>query len=358
MNPTKTHFHTFDALRFFSFLIVFLHHSPFEKPAIVSFFTKSGGIGVLFFFVLSGFLITYLLLHEKMSTGTLSFKNFFIRRLLRIWPLFYAMILFAFLTPFFLSMLKLGFSGSGYQPDWLMSALFLENYKMMLTGDTPNVSPLTVMWSLDVEEHFYILWGLCLFLLPVRKIPYLIGVSVVLANLTRIIYFNHDIKALDLFSNLDFFAFGGLVAWLLLYKNEVIQRLGIISKKRKNLIIFGIIFLVILNPHIHSDYVNLISLPIFAVLFSFIIAFTLCENNILYISDKNIFSRLGIYTYGLYLIHTIVINFVIRISEVLPFTLNWLSGGLLALLLTILLSMLTYHLFEKQFLKLKRYFYR
>lgn len=94
----RKHFYTFNFLRFISFLLVFFHHTPISKSSFFYFFSKSGGIGVIFFFALSGFLITYILMHEKMSLGKILLKNFFIRRALRIWPLFYLMILFAFLT--------------------------------------------------------------------------------------------------------------------------------------------------------------------------------------------------------------------------------------------------------------------
>lgn len=355
MSDKKTHFHTFDALRFFSFLIVFLHHAPFEKPEIVSYFTKSGGIGVLFFFVLSGFLITYLLLYEKSIKGKISLKNFFIRRILRIWPLFYAMIIVAFLTPYILNIIHLNFSGNGYTPNWLVSCLFLENYKMMITGDTPNVSPLIVMWSLNIEEHFYILWGLLLYLIPVKKIPWLIVISILLANITRLIYSHFSINMLDLFSNFDFFAFGAIPAYLLLFKGEVLKKFNHIGQWERYLILILTIALVVVSPH--SGLSNLITLPVFAFLFMILIIFTLTEKYRLYIPDNSPFSKLGIYTYGLYLIHTIIINLVIRISPLLPFHLNWLTGGFSALILTIICSMISYHLFEKQFLKLKHYFY-
>ena len=99
----RVHFHTFDSLRFLSFLLVFLHHSPVSKGSFLHYFAKEGGIGVSFFFVLSGFLITYILIVEKINAhGKIDLKKFFVRRILRIWPLYYAMVIFAMFTPFVL----------------------------------------------------------------------------------------------------------------------------------------------------------------------------------------------------------------------------------------------------------------
>ena len=92
-----------NALRFFAAFLVIVTHIELLKGQLG--FSNSwkfleqfnlGGLGVYFFFVLSGFLITYLLIHEKEKTGTIKIKAFYIRRLLRIWPLYYFITLLAF----------------------------------------------------------------------------------------------------------------------------------------------------------------------------------------------------------------------------------------------------------------------
>src|SRR5215210_6286731 len=102
----KIFFENLDGLRFFCFLSVFLFHSfHTENPDISSspvyrLFKHSlfgnGNLGVNFFFVLSGFLITYLLIEEKKLTGKIHIGNFWIRRILRIWPLYFACVLIGF----------------------------------------------------------------------------------------------------------------------------------------------------------------------------------------------------------------------------------------------------------------------
>src|SRR5271157_1881088 len=90
-----------DCLRFFAFLGVFVHHSiPKEPsffrahglPVILSNFSYAGAFGVDLFFCLSAYLITKLLLREKDLTGHLNVKAFYVRRILRIWPLYFAFV--------------------------------------------------------------------------------------------------------------------------------------------------------------------------------------------------------------------------------------------------------------------------
>ena len=101
----KLFFPNLDGLRFFCFFIVFLYHcneaifrriNNVDEKAVVNFLFQNGNTGVNIFFVLSGFLITFLLIKEKELNGTIVLKNFYIRRVLRIWPLYYLCVFFGF----------------------------------------------------------------------------------------------------------------------------------------------------------------------------------------------------------------------------------------------------------------------
>src|SRR5688500_5665020 len=98
-----SYFPAVDGLRFFAFFIVFLHHTLLNisstNPLLNGFLViiqKNGWVGVDLFFVLSGFLITMLLLKERQKFGRYSLRNFWIRRSLRIWPLYFLGLLFGF----------------------------------------------------------------------------------------------------------------------------------------------------------------------------------------------------------------------------------------------------------------------
>ncbi|UGS24671.1 acyltransferase family protein [Flavobacterium channae] len=354
MDFKRRHFHTFDALRFLSFLLVFIHHIPVPENSWFYLFTKSGDIGVSFFFVLSGFLISYILFFEKNSKKKINLKNFFAKRVLKIWPLFYALLIFAYLTPQILKLLQLSFSNEGYEPNWLMSGLFLENYKMMFTNSFPNVSPLRVMWSLCIEEHFYILWSLLFAIIPINKIKYLILGAIVAANIFRGIFFYYNLPFLDVFTNIDYFAYGAIPAYILGCRKEDLFKFEKLSFTFKIATCIFTLILIFVVSNLDFEWIKFIKPILFGSLFALILFFTITEKNSLKIKDTKWISRLGIYTYGLYLYHTIIINLFIKLNKTFEF--NWIVISILSLITTILISIISNSIFEKQFLKLKANF--
>ena len=358
MNKKLSKFETFDALRFFAFFKVFLFHIPIVSFPVFNFIKNGGGSAVCFFFSLSGFLITYLILEEKKQTGRMNLHNFFLRRALRIWPLYYLMLLFAFLSPTILSFISLNNSGEGYKPDWIMSIFFLENYKMILTDSFANVSPLGVMWSLCVEEHFYFIWGIAFFFIPLRKIYVFIGASIILAIIARYVFYLNGWSFLDIFTNLDYFAYGAIPAVLFsLFKESITKFLSKISDPIKISVLFIALSIVFVFPNIYFRYKELIEPSILGLTFCSIIILIVFENQKFCIGSTNIFSVLGTFTYSLYLTHTIVINLFIKLFEKMELSLTSPSIALLFVLITfsitIAASMLSYYLIEKPFLKLK-----
>jgi Predicted acyltransferases len=357
----KRHFHTFDALRFLAFFKVFLLYLPILAFPTFNIFRKGGGIGVVFFFVLSGFLITYIILEEKVETGRLNLYHFFIRRILRIWPLYFVMVGFAFATPFLLSWFKLSYSNEGYEPNWLMTLTFLENYKIIVTHSHPNVSPLPVMWSLCIEEHFYFIWGIALYFISLKRIPIIIISSIILSTFANWFFVRNNILTSEILTNLSYFAFGAIPAYLLvnkrLYFETFINRIPSLYKTA--LVIITLAY-VLISPNINYSLREYIEPTILGVLFCLIICCTIPDNNIK-IGNGNILSRLGLYTYGLYLYHVIVINLFIQIFKKVGWSLDKSYYAItfigITLGITVFISQLSYHLFEKHFLRLKTYFY-
>ena len=144
----RKHLAGIDGLRAIAALLVVLYHA--EVPGIPA------STGVLTFFVLSGFLITRLIIDEELQTRTVSLSRFYIRRSFRIFPAFYAYWLVAIAVTVAL----------GHRVDWpqSLSALFyLSNYYQAIFGDPGN--GLSHTWSLGVEEQFYLLWPFAFLLL-------------------------------------------------------------------------------------------------------------------------------------------------------------------------------------------------
>ena len=359
----RRHFHTFDALRFFAFFKVFLLHLPITAFPWFNYIRAGGGIGVQFFFVLSGFLITYIILEEKNRTGQFNLKHFFARRILRIWPLYYLMILVAFLTPFITeNLLHVATSAEGYAPEWWKSLLFLENYKMMATGEHPNVSPLGVMWSLCIEEHFYIIWGLLLYFIPVRRLPVVIICSVLLGYISRSFYAGPGIPALDIFTNIDLFAFGALPAYLLVTRRFATENALLRVPFWVKLLFVAVLVVVVqlCSQYTDDDNAFVTLTTVLGVMFAILISFTIPQHTRFSIGDKNLLSRLGLYTYGLYLYHTIIISLLRALYPAMGLSADTPGGAVLfviaALLATIAVSIASYYIFERPFLKLKKWF--
>jgi len=228
---------------------------------------------------------------------------------------------------------------------------------MMITGSFPNTAPIRVMWSLCIEEHFYIVWGVIFYFISLKRVPRLIGISIIVGSIFRIAYYHYGIASVDLFSNIDYFAFGAIPAYMLLFKDRYMKRVESIPLAFKYALPVAATALVFAIPNFHLGWLELVAPILFSILFASTILFTLTASNHIIISDRYLISKLGVFTYGLYLFHTIIISLAIQINKMLLFKVNSLLLALAALILTITVSMLSYHLFEKQFLKLKRFFY-
>ena len=148
----RKHLPTLDGLRAVAVLLVILLHAGLPSP---------GGLGVLMFFVLSGFLITWLLLKENASAGTISISDFYFRRVLRIFPAFYVYAVFAIVLGVFVVRRIVW-------PQVIASLLYVNNYYQAIHGDPSTGFSHT--WSLGVEEQFYLTWP-ALFILLRRDMP-------------------------------------------------------------------------------------------------------------------------------------------------------------------------------------------
>jgi peptidoglycan/LPS O-acetylase OafA/YrhL len=153
-----------NSLRFFAAFLVIISHAnqsllklgldlPVNRLSVF----QKGGDAVDFFFTLSGFLITYLLLHEKKETGTISLKNFYLRRVFRIWPVYFIVLAigFGFFTVVYPLIFKEQFFKFNIWHGLLLFVFFLPNY----AAKNYPVGLLNPLWSIGVEEQFYLFWA-------------------------------------------------------------------------------------------------------------------------------------------------------------------------------------------------------
>jgi peptidoglycan/LPS O-acetylase OafA/YrhL len=139
-----------DVLRFLAFLLVFLHHGLQATNGVLNSIRVSGAFGVCLFFLLSSYLITELLEREEAQSGSIHLPAFYVRRILRIWPLYFAALLFDFV-------LQHHFAPGVFTTPRLLAFLLLAgNWYVAHHGFTWTFS--TPLWSISVEEQFYLLW--------------------------------------------------------------------------------------------------------------------------------------------------------------------------------------------------------
>lgn len=153
-----------DALRLFAFSAVFFHHLGSKRYFVIAHrwtlaMQQAGAFGVCLFFLLSAYLITELLWKEQEKTGTIHLPSFYVRRILRIWPLYFALLIFYVILGHFIPL----FSVSRGR---ILALFFLAgNWYSSVYGWHDVALALVVMWSISVEEQFYLLvpsiarWG-------------------------------------------------------------------------------------------------------------------------------------------------------------------------------------------------------
>lgn len=366
--PPKIHFHTLDALRFFAFFKVFFLHIPLEGDMpVLSFLKSGGGIGVTFFFVLSGFLITYILSYEKLHVGHINIRKFFLRRSFRIWPLFFLVVgLVAIIPSDIKQSLGMHMIGNGYAFDWRYSFSFTENYKMLLEDNQPKTTPLSVFWSLCIEEHFYILWMLVIFLIPGKRIPLFlicsIGISWIARYLEPGITHNERIVNQEIFTNLDNFAIGGLPAYFVAKNYEraaaYIRSIPTSTKYVYLLLaLIAVIFQTTLFPVTNYMRFDIFRPTLIALLFAGIICVFIPQDSKIRINDNAVLSKLGKISYGLYVYHLIFIHVMYQFCKYLSIKIDdvWsvLAFTTIALISSIVMSSISYLFFEKKFLMLR-----
>jgi peptidoglycan/LPS O-acetylase OafA/YrhL len=209
------HIRPLDGLRALAILIVFLAHCGFERVI-------PGGFGVTIFFFLSGYLITSLLRSEVAQTGRVDIKGFYIRRTVRIWPSLYITLPFALL-------LGLWIPTDHPVDPWgvLAQFAFVTNYASL--WGHPFGADWIPLWSLAVEEHFYLLFPLLFATIFLRMPPRRIAIwcaiacaavllirvvtAIEIENIGRIYYWSH--------TRVDSILFGCCLA---LWQNPALDR--------------------------------------------------------------------------------------------------------------------------------------
>lgn len=369
----RPHFKNLDALRFLAAFSVFLFHFFSDLKSFIpniehntlykgiTTFTSKGLLGVNFFFVLSGFLITYLILFELKHQNNFNLKHFLIRRTLRIWPLYFIIICIGFLVfPFLFSDYETSHQVVNY-------LFFLANFDEIWYGANDSVNFLTSPWSVAVEEQFYLMWGILLLGLSQLKKLNLMTLIVVLLGASFVFRFMnyHDSRLIyyHTFSVMPDILIGAGLAHFYLKKTDWLVKLKTLSQF-KIITVYCIGFLIILLKNkLFTGQLIVLERYVFALFFAFILLEQIYfKHSFFKLGRLNLFNHLGKVSYGLYMYHLVVL-FVLQkfmIGIINEFDVNHyliiIIYFILGILGTYTLSFASYHLIEKPFLTLKKRF--
>lgn len=364
-NPIETkegkantiNFPALDGLRAIAYLMVFGSHTlPFSlaefglptslDPLFLTYRIGVGAYGVTLFFALSSFLITTLLIEERDRTGTVNIKDFYVRRLLRIWPLYFAIIA---ATLFITYHTKQGLTADTA----IQYATFRGNFLNSRVGS--QVAPMIGhLWSVCVEEQFYLLWPVAVFLLGTRRNMALFSlVLIAVGTLFRQSLVGNPSVSVAWFhslTHLDCFAYGCLAAIFLRplkVKNSPVLSVLIWAG------FMGIIAMEWYWPFKAAETVTRQGMYAYgaqAAVCALIVWLVSCRTKgTLSLPQVRSFGRI---TYGLYVFHL----FVLGILTIKIDSYHWKALMPLTFLITWGLAYVSYRYFEMPFLLLKRRF--
>lgn len=363
-SPGREHIPSLDGVRGIAILLVLMFHSLLVQEdslpaAPIYAVAGSGWVGVNLFFVLSGFLITGILLDTQKRRHSL--RNFYARRALRILPLYYtALVLFFYVLP------REPFPELAWHDDrQILYWTYLQNWAIAALGSWPPVPNLNHLWSLNIEEQFYLVWPLAVFGLGRRRLLWLCGLAIAGCLGLRIFLLLQGTPWISVYVNtfarMDDLAVGAAVACLARGPR------GLAPLVPAARILGGACLLYLTTTIVMHGSLVLWDHRTVTIGFSVAsLAFGCGLVTILCVSPQSIANRLlssaplrtfGKYSYALYVFHlpiVVLLQSTIRID--MPGSVPYLMFLFAVTVLSLLVSLVSWYVIELPFLRLKRYF--
>lgn len=360
------YFKELNSLRFLGFLGIFFGHIFFSQNLeiinhnlyywIFSYGKILGFISLDSFFVLSSFLITWKALEEFHISGIFKFKHFLIRRSLRIWPLYFLIVFLGFFIEY--SSAYFNEEVTNLPSIWSFF-LFILNYDIIING-YEFLFFMVFLWSISVEEQFYIFWAFVLKWF--QKQLHLIAILLIVFSLAFRFYFLKDHLNLNFntISTLGNFGIGAIIALAAFQKNYLFNAVKKLSKINIIVIYLFMISIFLITPILMGyDFFIIIQRLIFSIFFSFIILEqSFCQQSLFKLSRIKIFNFFGKLSYGLYCYHGIVITIILYSRNNFNDSLfnSLFLFPMITFSITLAISYLSYQYYESRFLKLKSKF--
>ncbi|MHB8261265.1 MAG: acyltransferase family protein [Bacteroidia bacterium] len=377
-NKKIVYFPNLDVLRFLCAFMIIAHHSfggwkcwngdhaaltdSNKKLTIVGEYIttliENTSFGVDIFFLISGFLITYLLIVEKQTNGKVDIKKFFIRRFLRIWPLYFFIVVMASIFLIIKKDLGPPWLDQPPAPNYLPYCFFLGNFEVIRIG--ASFFPLSHLWSICVEEHFYIVWPFVIAFVPFKHLSKVFFMVILSSMAFRAYYFHFDHDnfwkyfGVHTITNMDTLAIGSWCGLLYYEKPRVFKTPLFI----RILVVCLFLFIFGQESYRNADTIVLQMLRkyIYLLFAIFMIANFMFNEKTMFNRKKTIFHYFGKTSYGIYMYQSIVITILTDyLLLVLQVKNPWIYYGTVVATI-ILVSTLSWELFEKQILKLKKRF--
>jgi peptidoglycan/LPS O-acetylase OafA/YrhL len=361
--PGKTrdsaHIAALDGLRGLAIILVLLFHFTPESEGrtaverAMQWISALGWCGVDLFFVLSGFLITGILFDAKGSADY--FRNFYMRRVLRIFPLYYGVLLAAFvMVPLIRPMRTEGDAHLVHNQSWLW--LYAANIPQAVANGWPLKTGwvnLNHFWSLAVEEHFYLIWPAVVYWFSRKAVMRICGGSMVVALALRCwtyFYWNDTAAYVLTPCRMDELALGALLALAARGPGGM----GALVKQAR----WGAWMLGALLAGIWSlgmeDLNYTVALTVLAAFFGSILLLAVGGGIVARIFETRVLRFFGKYSYGIYVFHWLLSPLFLR---VIPAQRVGAAVYMMAAIsISVLVAVTSWHLYEKHFLKLKRFF--
>ncbi|MBK8521532.1 MAG: acyltransferase [Ferruginibacter sp.] len=358
-SSSKYYFPQLDAIRGLSFLAVYFvhaYHPDFGTGfflELLQYLYNNLALSIDVFFILSSFLLTWLGINEYKVKGNFSFGNYFIRRALRIWPLYILLMIFSFIV--------VPYAADYFQvpvtlPPAYYYLFFISNF--YLEG---HVYFLRFLWTLSVEEQFYLLWGVCLLLFQKRMMLCVIVLAAVsIAYTLYAAQTNGDGYYNTLIYLFDFAV--GILAALLLHKESYV-----VAAFKKMTTVKNILFLLLLPllflmmfciNYFSADFLSIWSDILMRYIFImytglFIIDQMVNDKTVLKLNKQRFLIYTGKISYGLYCFHGIVLTFGLVFLQRFEIDTPAVVRTVVFLIANYIIAAISYQFVEKPFLKLK-----
>lgn len=318
----NSYYPALDGLRALSILMVITVHMRDDLWAWLH-----GEQGVTIFFVISGYLITTLCLKEETRDGFVNINAFFVRRIFRIFPLYYFMVaVYSFLI------LIVGLGSETLKSDFLTAL----PYYMVYLNEYVEPSPFGQSWSLGVEEKFYLIWPILSFvILQNNKLGRILCVSLVIFGIQLMPILRED----KIYAGYSSIMIGCLIA-ILMYNKVFYNK---ISKMLSQITIIGALIIITISQLTYSySAVNRINYPL--IVGFFMVHLLVTDSFICNILSSKVMVYIGKRSYGIYLVHLLSFEIINRIVNKIG---QASAIRLLAYLFTVLVSVLVAEVLHK-----------